>query len=270
MSWNTIQQSDPTGVLDWSYRQSDGAHRSVVICLLLGSFSVRISAGPRNPDMSVSFLSRSRQMLEKYLVPATFIHIISDSVLSSNHHTHTRPYTHTNIPHTPHTHAHTNTHPHTHVHTPTYTYTHAHTHEGAIVPLMTYGAPVWEGAITKNKYLQKLQSAQRLINIKIAKAYRTISFEASCVIAGVPPIGLIIDGKVQFYKRKHGLENSDIICDMPLPVHKWPHPAQQITIMETNEASTYPIEIYTDGSKAAGTSRDRSRHLPKQAAYNAT
>jgi len=61
---------------------------------------------------------------------------------------------------------------------------------------MTYGAPVWQGAITKNKYLQKLQSAQRLINIKIAKAYRTVSFEASCVIAGVPPIGLVIDGKV--------------------------------------------------------------------------
>ena len=127
-------------------------------------------------------------------------------------------------------------------------------YEGAVVPLMTYGAPVWEWAITKNKYLQKLQSAQRLINIKIAKAYRTtISFEASCVIAGVPPIGLVIDGKVQFYKREHGLENSDIICDMPLPVHKWPHPARQVTIMETNEVSTYPIEIYTDGSKAAGT-----------------
>jgi len=39
--------------------------------------------------------------------------------------------------------------------------------EGAIVPLMTYGAPVWEGAITKHKYLQKLQSAQRLINTNI-------------------------------------------------------------------------------------------------------
>lgn len=68
-------------------------------------------------------------------------------------------------------------------------------YEGAIVPLMTYGAPIWEGAITKHKYLHKLQSAQKLINIKIAKAYRTISFEASCVMAGVPPIGLVIGGK---------------------------------------------------------------------------
>ena len=81
-------------------------------------------------------------------------------------------------------------------------------YEGAIVPLMTYGAPVWEGAITKHEYLHKLQIAQRIINIKIAKAYRTISFEASCVMAGVPPIGIVIDGKVQLYKRKHGLETA--------------------------------------------------------------
>jgi hypothetical protein len=126
-------------------------------------------------------------------------------------------------------------------------------YEGAIVPIMTYGSPVWEGAITNNKYLQKLHSAQRLINIKIAKAYRTISFEASCVIAGVPPIGLVIDGNVQVYKRKYGLGSSNIVCDMPLPVHEWPHPALQATITETNEATTYPIEICTDGSKDAST-----------------
>ena len=139
-------------------------------------------------------------------------------------------------------------------------------YEGAIVPLMTYGAPVWEGAITKHKYLNKLQSAQRLINIKIAKAYTTISFEASCVMSGVPPIGLVIDGKVQVYKRKHGLENSDIVCDLPLQVHEWPHPARQVTITETNETKTCPIEIYTDGSKdASKVGRSRSCHLQQQA-----
>ena len=126
-------------------------------------------------------------------------------------------------------------------------------YEGAIVPLMTYGAPFWEGAITNNKYLQKLHSAQRLNNIKIAKAYRTISFEASCVIAGVQPIGLVIDRKVQVYKRKYGLGSTDIVCDMLLPVHEWPHPFLQATITETNEAITYPIEIYTDGGKDAST-----------------
>ena len=32
-----------------------------------------------------------------------------------------------------------------------------------------------------------------MTNIKIAKAYRTISFEASCMMAGVPPIGIVTE-----------------------------------------------------------------------------
>jgi hypothetical protein len=93
-----------------------------------------------------------------------------------------------------------------------------------------------------------MQSAQSLINIKVAKAYRTISFQASCVMARVPPIGIVIAGKVQLYKRKHGLESGEYACDMP-SVNEWPHPARRVTIMETSELTTYPIEIYMDGSK---------------------
>jgi len=89
-----------------------------------------------------------------------------------------------------------------------------------------------------------LQSAQRLISIKIAKA--------SCVMAGVPPIGIVIAGMVQLYKRKHGLESMKHECDMPMPVNKWLHPARRVTITETSELTTYPIEIYTDGSKDEG------------------
>ena len=78
-------------------------------------------------------------------------------------------------------------------------------YEGALVPLMTYAAPIWEEAISKQRLLRKMQSAQRLINIKIAKAFRTISYKASCVLAGILPIGIAIAGKVQLYKRTHGL-----------------------------------------------------------------
>ena len=122
-------------------------------------------------------------------------------------------------------------------------------YEGAIVPLMTYGAPVWGEAITNRKCLNKLQSAQRLINIKVAKAYRTISFEASCVMAGVLPIGIDIDGKIQMYNRIHGRDNCGIEYDVPLPLNEWPHPAKQVTIIEAKENKIYPLEIYTDGSK---------------------
>jgi hypothetical protein len=124
-------------------------------------------------------------------------------------------------------------------------------YEGAIAPLMTYGAPVWGGAISNRKCLNKLHSVQRLINIKITKAYRTISFEASCIMAGVPPIGIVIDSKMQLYKCKHRWENNEIEYDMPLPLNEWPHPANQVTIIVPKENMTYPLEIYMDGSKDA-------------------
>jgi len=46
-------------------------------------------------------------------------------------------------------------------------------YEGALIPLLTYGAPVWKEAVAKQKDIRLLQRVQRMINIKIAKAYRT-------------------------------------------------------------------------------------------------
>jgi ribonuclease HI len=122
-------------------------------------------------------------------------------------------------------------------------------YEGAIVPIMTYGAPVWEEAIKTQRLLRKMQSTQRLINIKIAKAYRTISYDASCVLAGVQPIGIEIEGKTILYKKKHSTGKGDKEWDTPLSVTDWPHPAQRAEIQETTGAITYHTEIFTDGSK---------------------
>jgi len=65
-----------------------------------------------------------------------------------------------------------------------------------------------------------------MINIKIAKAYRAISFEASCLMAGVHPIRIVIEGKTFLYKRKHSTEKDDYEWDKPLPAKEWPHPAR--------------------------------------------
>jgi hypothetical protein len=92
-------------------------------------------------------------------------------------------------------------------------------YERALVPLLTYGAPVWEEALKKQRLLRKMHSTQRLINIKIAKAFRTLSYEASCVLAGVYPIRLAIEENIGTYKATHdNIEN-----DAPLEVRYWPH-----------------------------------------------
>jgi cbb3-type cytochrome oxidase subunit 1 len=63
---------------------------------------------------------------------------------------------------------------------------------GGILPMLLYGAPVWKNVMNKSCYKAKLIRIQTLINIKIAKAYRTVSNEALCVITGLIPINIKI------------------------------------------------------------------------------
>ena len=45
---------------------------------------------------------------------------------------------------------------------------------GGILPLILYGTPVWKGVMDIACYKAKIIRVQRLINIKIAKAYRSV------------------------------------------------------------------------------------------------
>jgi hypothetical protein len=64
---------------------------------------------------------------------------------------------------------------------------------GALLPLILYGAPVWKGAVNRSCYKAKLVRIQRLINIRITKAYRTVSNDALCIITGLMPINIKIE-----------------------------------------------------------------------------
>jgi len=61
-----------------------------------------------------------------------------------------------------------------------------------------------------------------MINIKIAKALRTLSNEASCILAAARPIQLAVEEKVRNYTATH----NNIEYDEPLDVRYWPHPAE--------------------------------------------
>ena len=118
-------------------------------------------------------------------------------------------------------------------------------YEGAIGPLLTYGAPIWEKTIRNNRNLTKYKRVQRLMNIKIAKAYRTVTYEASCVRAGVRPIQITIEQQVQTYMAT----KINKTYDAPMDVKYWRHPAELPTIREVENGTTYAAEVYTDGSK---------------------
>jgi hypothetical protein len=50
-------------------------------------------------------------------------------------------------------------------------------YKGAVAQVLTHGAAIWIEAIRKNRNLRKYKRIQGLINIKIAEAYRTISYD---------------------------------------------------------------------------------------------
>ena len=118
---------------------------------------------------------------------------------------------------------------------------------GGILPLLLYGVPVWKNVMNKYCYKAKLIRIQRLINIRIAKAYRTVSNEALCIITGLIPINIKIEETGKYYEITKG---KGIHYDREMEVKNWDHPAKQVKITEAHEESSQYIQAYTDGSKS--------------------
>jgi hypothetical protein len=65
-------------------------------------------------------------------------------------------------------------------------------YKGAILPIVSYACSVWVKGVDKKVIKRKLQSIQRLIALRITKAYKTVSNEALDVIANLIPIDLYL------------------------------------------------------------------------------
>jgi ribonuclease HI len=125
-------------------------------------------------------------------------------------------------------------------------------YKGAIEPIITYACPVWKDALNKKFNIEKLKRVQRLIAIRTIRGYRTISYEASILIANFKPITMIIDELSKLHSITKDRQTKRII-DSSLyekPVHftDRPHPAKRYVINEEEEIES-EIKIYTDGSK---------------------
>jgi hypothetical protein len=121
---------------------------------------------------------------------------------------------------------------------------------GGILPLLLYGAPVWKKAIDKVSYKLKLVRVQRLTNIKIAKAHRTVSNETLCILTGLTPITIKIEEAVQLYRLTRGSIKEEALVYRDMGVKYWHHPAQPIIILTENNEDRSTIQIFTNGSKS--------------------
>jgi len=122
-------------------------------------------------------------------------------------------------------------------------------YKGAILPLLLYGAPVWAEAMRFEYKRLKYIRVQRLMNIKIAKAFRTTSTEALCVLAGRTPIIIRTEQAVKQYFLRKGKGALNQSIDLEVERKHWPHPAVLVEIIEVKEYDDKTIQIYTDGSR---------------------
>jgi hypothetical protein len=118
---------------------------------------------------------------------------------------------------------------------------------GAILPLLLYGAPIWVNALTKVCYNIKLTRV-RLINIRIAKSYRTVSNEALFMITGLTPVDTRIKENAQLYQITKRNKQEEEQLDHDTKTKHWLHPAISFTIFEDGRDDDSCIKIYTDGS----------------------
>jgi len=106
---------------------------------------------------------------------------------------------------------------------------------GGILPLFLYGAPVWINALNKASYKMKITEVQRLINIKLARANRTVSNEALCILTGLTPIDIKIEEAAQLYQLTRGSRKEEAMFGLDMGVKHWLHPAVKVTILQDNE-----------------------------------
>jgi hypothetical protein len=87
-----------------------------------------------------------------------------------------------------------------------------------------------------------------LINIRMAKAYRTTSSEALCILTGMTPINIKLEEVVKRYiNRKTG--SHTFVLDSAVELEHWLHPADAVTIKEVAGNESASVQAYTDGSK---------------------
>jgi hypothetical protein len=91
---------------------------------------------------------------------------------------------------------------------------------------------------------------QRLNNIIIAKAFRTTSSGAFCVLVGMVPIIIRLQEAVKQYTLRQGKGDLTQLIDREVELKKRPHPADAAAIIEVREYEYQTIQICMgDGSK---------------------
>lgn len=85
--------------------------------------------------------------------------------------------------------------------------------------IVRYAAPVWSSALKTGRNRAQLNRTSRLMAMRVSSAYRTISSDAVCVIAGMIPICLLLEEDSECYRDRgtRGIRKRARVSTL----HKW-------------------------------------------------
>ncbi|KMQ91162.1 reverse transcriptase [Lasius niger] len=77
-----------------------------------------------------------------------------------------------------------------------------------ILSIILYAAPIWCDAMSTSKNRTKLDRLVRMVNIRVAAAYRTVSLEAASIMVRIPPLHLLAALRRRVYLRVADLRST--------------------------------------------------------------
>ena len=75
---------------------------------------------------------------------------------------------------------------------------------------LLYGAQIWANALELQENKRRMQSVYRLTALRVISAFRTVSYDATCVIAGMMPVDIVTDEAKRLFEAK---QNGDVNKD---------------------------------------------------------
>lgn len=109
---------------------------------------------------------------------------------------------------------------------------------GVVRSMALYGAPIWVDALDAHNKAQ-LRRPQRIMAVRAIRGYRTVSYEAACVMAGTPPWDLEAEVLASIYTRSAAIRIRGDRA-MPEEVKRWRLDAQRETIQRWQQRLESP------------------------------
>ncbi|CAB0040345.1 unnamed protein product, partial [Trichogramma brassicae] len=68
--------------------------------------------------------------------------------------------------------------------------------------ILLYGAPIWSTTTKKRAYIRQAEAAHRRTCLRVISGRLHVSYEATYVLAGIPPLALLADERTRLYGRR--------------------------------------------------------------------